>query len=162
MKTETRYLGNEGEQASQGDEAETPRRSRIGSKRRKRKPVLGLVPRIALIAMASVVVVFASCAFVAKIAQPYSMQLEQHKQMRALNTQLADLNASNDDLDRQIRYIQQPAGIETAARAQGYLKPGEISIVVDTKDMPRAARPEPTGFAGLIQKAWSHWTGKGT
>lgn len=127
------------------------------AKRKKRKVVLGILPRFGLIACAVVVTGFVLFVFAARIAQPYAMQHQQAVQIRAAKTELAESNESNADLQSQIDFLKRPEGVAVQARAQGYLRPGEVSLEINAKPPAQHLAQRP-GFAGLIQRAWSNWT----
>ena len=141
----------------EGMERDAPR-ARPGRRKRKRKFILGMGPRIAILSLAVVASMIALCAFVTKIAQPYAMQRQQAVQVRALKTQLVSEDASNESLQRQIDYLRRPDGVATAARAQGFTRPGEVSIEINAKPVASADGAQEKGFAGMIQRAWQHWT----
>lgn len=132
---------------------------RTHRKKRRRKTVVGLVPRYILTALVSGVIIFVCYKVVVQIAQPYALQHQQSAQIRSLQSQLASDLTTNQDIDRQIAFVQRPEGVETAARGQGFLKPGEVSLEIDVKAPPTQSDPAHQGFRGMIRRAISHWTG---
>src|SRR5579883_2659656 len=110
------------------DTIERPRPSR---KKRRRKRVLGMFPRLMLSAILVGFTIVVCVAMITKIIQPYQMSHDQSKQMSALSQQLADTESQSADLQKKVSYLRRPDGIEAAARAQGYLKPGEISLIIE-------------------------------
>jgi cell division protein FtsB len=135
-------------------------RSRPDRRKRRKKRVLGLFPRIMMVAFTLAFTIIVCAALGSKIVQPYQMSRDQAQRMAVLNTQLADTNAQNATLERQTAYLQRSDGIEAEARDKGYLKPGEISLVIENPPAVTAAPAPSNGFADRLRHAWDHVIGK--
>jgi len=129
-------------------------------RRRRRKRVLGLFPRLALVAFALAFTIIVCSALGSKIVQPYEMSRDQAQRMAALKAQLAQTNSQNAELEHQAAYLRRPDGIAEEARAKGYLKQGEISLVIENPPAVTAAPPPSNGFADRLRRAWDHVVGK--
>lgn len=134
-------------------------RPRPSRKKRRKKPVLGLMPRFALIVLVVGFAVVACAAIGSKIAQPYQMMHQERAQIATLKSGLDQTDAQNAAMQQQADYLSRPDGEEAAARAQGYVKPGEVSLIIET---PAASMPSPApgGFADRMHRAWNHLMGR--
>jgi cell division protein FtsB len=132
--------------------------NRIGRKSRrkatKRKPILGMLPRFVMVGVILILTLGACFAFVAKIAQPYQMILSQGAQIRDSQSQLNDLRTRNQSLSMRRDYLQKPEGIEVAARSAGYLKPGEMRLVLENAPQPVPERAQDAGILDRFKSAW--------
>lgn len=139
-----------------GQFGESPR---PGRRKRRKKPVLGLMPRFGLIVLVVGFAGVASVAIGAKIAQPYEMMHQERAQIASLKAGLDQTDSQNDSMQRQADYLSRPDGEVEAARAQGYVKPGEVSLIIE---QPAASLPPaaPDGFADRMRRAWSHLMGR--
>ena len=121
-------------------EEEAPRRT-VQAKRRprkRRKFILAPWGR-GLIALAAVIVTVGFTVQTAlRLARPYELGARQAAVLAQATEQRDDLTAQNADLVRQCAYLNRPDGIESAARTLGYLRPGEISLVI-VPPAPKAA-----------------------
>lgn len=134
-------------------------KGRTSRKKRRKKPVLGLMPRFGLIVLVVGFAAVASIAIGTKIAQPYEMMHQERAQVATLKTALDQTDAQNAAMQQQADYLTRPDGEEAAARAQGYVKPGEVSLIIE---QPSAATPAsaPDGFADRMRRAWNHLVGR--
>ncbi len=73
-----------------------------------------------------------------KAAEPYVVGYAESKEIAQVTQQIADEKAKRKDLKQQIRYLRTPAGMESEARKLGWVKEGEVAVVVDN------SRKEPT------------------
>ncbi len=89
---------------------------------------------LALVVMAVVVV-----GLVAKIARPYREIKIQLASRAATARQINMITAENRMLRRRKTYLQTPEGMAQEARKMGYVRPGEIPIVVEAD--PSAPAP---------------------
>lgn len=128
-------------------------RPRAPRRRRRRRTVLGLGPRLILAAAAMIVMVFALVEFGIKIAQPYELQRSEARQIDQMNAQVASYNLSNQELQQKIDYLQRPDGIENAARAQDWVKRGEVSLEITVAPPATPANHDDSGFSGMIRHA---------
>ena len=79
--------------------------------------------------------------------------------MTVTRRQIADLDHQNADLRRRIAYLQTDEGKTTEARKMGFVKPGEIPIVVEGQTPPDTApslAPAPTSPAAPTRHGGSH------
>lgn len=60
------------------------------------------------------------------------LRLVSHEQREKdrIVAEYSSLRKQNDDLRRQLRYLRTPQGVAHQARKQGFVKPGEISLVI--------------------------------
>jgi len=128
-------------------------------KPRKRKPILGLVPRV-LIVILMVGVTGAACAGIgAKIAQPMLLDRQYSSQVQAAREARAQTDADNRKLDGQYEYLKSPGGMELTARQQGYVKHGEVSVVIENVPAPPSDNSRSMGIVEQIKSAWAKITG---
>jgi hypothetical protein len=121
--------------------------------------VLGLMPRYGLIVLVLGFAAVACAAIGSKIAQPYEMMHQERTQISSLKAGLDQTNSQNAVMQQRADYLTRPDGEVAAARAQGYVKPGEVSLIIETPadSMPSSA---PGGFADRMRRAWSHLMGR--
>ncbi len=141
-----------------GDYASAPAPRRRS--KRKRRPVMGFAPRVALMSMIAAVGILGFCGVVSKAVQPYQMQHVQSAHIRQLKTQLGTITAENSELQTRIAALKRPDGVETAARSQDYLLPGEVSLNITAQQPPPAPTPEAPGLAGALRRALHNITGR--
>jgi hypothetical protein len=108
----------------------------------------------------------AAVALVAKAIRPYQEASVQSTQLAASNGQIQNLDAENASLRRRIAYLQTSEGEMSEARKMGYLRPGEIPIVVEGaatpwSDAPAPPSPSPAqnNFRDRAQQFWRSLTG---
>lgn len=87
----------------------------------------------------SVVVVLVAVvvnAAVCKIARPFHLLSSECREKQRIAAQLETVRAENRAIDRRTKYLQTPQGAAQAARKLGYVKPGEITLILpaDTPD----------------------------
>ena len=100
--------------------------------RRKRRPWFAKkhVTRLLLRTVVVGVALVLGFSVVNKIFRPiHLVSVEKREKARVVRDYLA-LKKQNQDLRRQLHYLQTPEGIAQEARKQGYVKPGEISLVI--------------------------------
>ncbi len=155
------------------DEFAAARRARRARNSRWKRPrrILGLWARYTLLAGVIVVTVFLAFGLVAKAVRPYREAGIQSAQLAETRSESDALAAENTVLARRIAYLKTPDGIASEARKMGFLRPGEIPIVVegmagqsgmsDSSPAPTAtpASPEPTRSGGAASRFWRHLTG---
>ncbi len=71
------------------------------------------------------------------ISKPYIYGAQQARELTQKNKQLAELDVDNERLTRQCAYLSRPDGIENEARLKGYLKPGELSLIITAPAAPK-------------------------
>ncbi len=65
-----------------------------------------------------------------KVARPLMLLNEESRESRQIAAELRSLKERNRALERQLRYLQTPRGAAQAARKLGYVKPGEVLLVL--------------------------------
>lgn len=109
-------------------QAGTKERVRPRRRRPKRSPwriVLSVIGYAVLIACAVVVVCEAS--------RPFMLYDREKEAAMALQKQLEDCRRENAALERRIKHLQTPEGQAQAARELGWVRPGEITLVIPDK-----------------------------
>lgn len=136
---------------------------RPGWKRPRR--ILSLWSRLALLVAVIVVSVFIAVGIVTKAIRPYHEARVQTGQLARSRQASAALLAENADLARHIAYLKTPQGVASEARRMGYLRPGELPIVVTGLDERATAPPAPVPAlaapetGGAARRFWRHLTG---
>lgn len=76
------------------------------------------------------------CSAACKIARPFQLVgTEKREKARVVNDYKA-LKKQNQELERQLHYLKTPEGIAQEARKQGFVKPGEVSLVIPDEKAP--------------------------
>jgi len=83
---------------------------------------------IILLAIAGAWVAF---SIVRKAVRPFRFYVAEARENRRIQTQIAELQRENAMLRRKVRYLRTPSGQETAARELGWVRKGEVSLVVE-------------------------------
>ncbi len=91
-----------------------------------RRTIWPLVKFLALVAL----VVLAAQAVIGKALRPVNLLQREYSETRRVKAELAALKEQNAELERQIKYLRTSRGTEQAARKLGYVKPGEIPLVL--------------------------------
>ncbi len=132
----------------------------VRRKARKRKPILGLVPRFAFMA-AALVGTFVICgALLGKLIEPYAFGATQSQQIGVLKSQLNTTADENTRLQQRRDSLAKPEGIEVAARSQGYLRKGEVRVVLENDPAPIADRPATENVLDRWRSAWLNFAGR--
>ncbi len=105
---------------------------RVPPRRRKIKHSLWQTTVWPLARLTAVCVVgaFILVAVTAKIVRPFNLLSRESRETQRCANQLEALKKENSDLERQIKYLQTSRGAAQAARKLGYVKPGEITLVL--------------------------------
>jgi cell division protein FtsB len=69
-----------------------------------------------------------------KVLRPIRLFDNEQRQKARIVAEYKSLRTQNDDLRRQLAYIKTSRGIAQAARKQGFVKPGEISLVIPERE----------------------------
>jgi len=114
-------------------------RTRAGTvtrRRRRRWFSRALVARWLLAGVVVTVALVIGCSVVSKILRPIRLVGDEKRKRATVVSNYLALRRQNQDLRRQLHYLQTPDGIAQEARKQGFVKPGEISLVIseDNKD----------------------------
>ena len=115
--------------------AEAPARA----KRRKRSfwrrtawPLLKLAVLVVILAALANAAVF-------RIGRPLRLLSREYRETHKLQSQVAALKRDNTSLEQRIKHLQTPQGAEVAARKLGYVKPGEVTLVVPNASTKHSA-----------------------
>ena len=155
-----------------------PRRAKPSRKSQWKKPprILGVWARVALLLCFLGVLVFLAVALVAKAVRPYREARGQSAQLAQTQAENSAVAAQNALISRHIAYLKTNDGVASEARKMGYLRPGEIPIVVEglttpgSQPMPAAApasvlfppvpaAPRRAAHGSTVQRFWRHLTG---
>ena len=140
------------------------RRKKTGWKRPRR--IYSLWARAGMAVGIIVVSVFLAISLIAKGVRPYREAGIQKSQLGATLQRSDALATENAALARRIVYLKSPQGIASEARKIGYLRPGEIPMVVEgsaerSEDRSTLSAPKqlPSRGGGPVLRFWSHLTG---
>jgi cell division protein FtsB len=86
-------------------------------------PILRVAILVALAAMLGRVVA-------AKVVRPFNLCGAEDREMRQVAAQLQSLRKENAALERQLHNLKTGQGVSAIARKLGYVKPGEVSLVI--------------------------------
>jgi len=87
-------------------------------------------------------------AIIAKGAKPYLISHGEAKEIGQVKQQIAQAEAESRALKKKIGYLQTPQGKEAEARKLGWVKEGEIAVVLgEPQDLQGAARGLPDSAA---------------
>ena len=106
---------------------------------------------------------------IAKVILPFGKVSVASHELAQTETEIADYRRSNTDLERQLAYLHTPEGQVAQARANGYLRPGEVPLVIGGVTLPPAtqtapaeplpsARPSPLEHARRWLRGFTGWT----
>lgn len=113
---------------------QTPRRVQRRIPPRRRRPRRNVFKSyvLPLLKMAAIVaaVVLLGSVVLAKIARPFQLWSREDREVQRIASELDTLKKQNADLQRRIKYLGTPQGIAQAARRLGWVKPGEITLVL--------------------------------
>lgn len=71
---------------------------------------------------------------IAKVTKPYRISYAESKEITEIKEQIAQAEAENKKLKEEIEYIKRPEGKIAEARKLGFVKDGEIAVVVEQPD----------------------------
>ena len=77
-----------------------------------------------------IALVFICTIVIGKVARPFRLLGTENIETKRLGCELSNLKKQNIELGRQINYLKTPQGTAQSARKLGYVKPGEISLVL--------------------------------
>ncbi len=100
--------------------------SRRNHTRIKWKQVLAITKGIVLVLL---VVTFVA-VFVDKLLKPIRLYTREYRATQLLASEVSNLKKENAELANQIRYLQTSKGASVAARKLGYVKKGEVTIIL--------------------------------
>ena len=140
------------------DFARAPRR-RIPRRRPPLRPWMKHSLLVLLIAMMLAISVVA----VIKIVRPYREARQQSQQLARNRAKLAAIRAQNAELRQRIAYLKTDDGQTTEARKLGFVRPGEIPIVVEDTSAPSAPAASPAAPRtphSAPHSFWGRWAGR--
>ncbi len=115
----------------------TTRRTRERVPPRRRRPRRSFWRRYfwPSVRVSVLVVLFATVAWgiTSKAARPFRLLSSESRETQQIARGLASLREENSAIERRIKYLKTTRGAAAAARKLGYVKPGEISILVPDK-----------------------------
>ena len=126
----------------------------------KHKRPLPYPVKIAAVLIGIVGLVILCAVAYTRISQPYEHQAMQKAQIGSLQAQLDGVNSANDLLERRIAALDTQEGVETAARSQRYVEPGEILLNVQASPAPNTAPALDESFGARLKRAWDGLTGR--
>ncbi|MHB1457770.1 MAG: FtsB family cell division protein [Armatimonadota bacterium] len=104
------------------------RKARLSRKRKTgRSKVLRRLTRVLIVLL----VVAATWLILAKITKPYRISYMESKEISDVKKQIVQAEAENKRLKQDIEYIKKPEGKMVEARKLGFVKEGEVAVVVE-------------------------------
>jgi cell division protein FtsB len=97
--------------------------------------------KYAVIAAAAVLL---AQAVAGRVARPIGLLNTEYREKQRVAAELESLKKENELLQRRIKYLQTPRGAAQAARRLGYVKPGEITLVLPPEP-PKASSARERG-----------------
>jgi hypothetical protein len=91
-----------------------------------------------------------------RVLGPLAMARREQEELTRLNLERATLIAEQKRLESYKRQLASEAGLEAAARREGYLREGERRLVFIPQVKPRPASPRPAPGRQPAAKASSH------
>ena len=79
-----------------------------------------------------------------KIVRPFQLCSAEGREERRIALELQALRKENVALERKIEYVKTPRGVAEAARKLGYVKPGEVMLVIPEEE-PGGQAPNQRG-----------------
>jgi cell division protein FtsB len=144
---------------------ETPRKRRRAGKRRQPKRIYSLWARLGFLVFVVGLLCAAAVGLIAKAIRPYQELSVQSKQLKVTEKQITDLDKQNANLQRRIDALQTPDGVATQARTMGFVKKGEVPIVMPGTTPNRwVEKPLPSrgGEDRSLSARWRGWWKKVT
>ncbi len=110
-----------------------PKTRRMRTKRTKAPKLLRVLLVLTLLAAGG----YCLKATVCKLARPYLISHSESQEIVALQKQIASANIENIQLKRESELMGTPQGKEAEARKLGWVKKGEVALVVQQPDQSR-------------------------
>lgn len=79
----------------------------------------------------------------AKLVKPYIIYRTENKEIAEIQKQIAAEKAENTRLKRELRDLDTRLGKEVEARKQGWVKPGEVAVILEPPDDSHNSEPTP-------------------
>jgi cell division protein FtsB len=135
--------------------------SRTARMRRKHpRRILSLWARLALLSIFIVLLITGAVGLIAKAVRPYREVGVQTRELAVTNQQIAELTIQNTELKRRADYLQTHEGEMAEARKLGYLRKGEVPIVVEGAPSPWAEPiqvAKPSAEPNLGERIGNFW-----
>ena len=132
MRKEASVLksGSSYEPASRPESPAAPRaRVRPVRRRRKRSVLRKTIIPLLVCSFVAVAVVF----LLGRISRPFVLFDRETQATQELQSKVDDYQAENARLERRIKYLMTSEGAAQAARELGWVKPGEITLVIPSE-----------------------------
>ncbi|MDR3708414.1 MAG: hypothetical protein P4L33_08935 [Capsulimonadaceae bacterium] len=126
----------------------------------KRKPILGLLPRFGLLGTGLALLLIMGGLIVGKLIDPYQKGAVQQRQIAELRTDLNATRTKNEGLQQRRDALYRPEGIEVAARSEGYLRKGEVRLVLERDPTPLPERAHSDSILDRWRGAWLGFVGR--
>ena len=106
--------------------------------KRKKKPRPGFIRRvlwpIIKYSTALVLALLVASSVGGKIIRPFQLCSRENRETKELAAEVKALQQENEDLRRKIKYLNTPRGVTQAARELGWVRPGEITLVIPEEE----------------------------
>ncbi|MHB0998789.1 MAG: FtsB family cell division protein [Armatimonadota bacterium] len=111
------------------------RSARRNAKRsRRRKPGRARLMRLLTAILIIAIVASISWMIIVKITRPYRIAYIESKDITEIKNQITEAERENKALKDDLAYISRPEGKMVEARRLGYVKEGEIAVVLEQPD----------------------------
>jgi len=131
-----------------------PRRTAGPKRRRSRRPNYRRTI-VTVLTIAGILLV--AGAVIGKVVKPWVVGHTEGREIAQINRQIAHEEALRIDLNKQIEYVRTPAGMESEARKLGWVKEGEVAVVVD--DTKKSPTPEKASEPTFLKRIGNGITG---
>lgn len=121
----------------------------VRRKTRRRRPLFARFIRVVLMLAVIASILFCAKAVIVKAARPYLISYGESKESSEIKLQMAEAYAESKVLKKEIPHLLSPEGMEAEARKLGWVKKGEVAIVVE---QPKQSQIERSGPAGPSER----------
>lgn len=97
---------------------------------RRRRPRRSVWRRVVWPLIKTTAIVVFVVFIMGKIARPFRLYDREYSETKRIALELESLRKENASLERQIKNLKTPEGAAQAARKLGWVKPGEITLVI--------------------------------
>ena len=120
------------------------RATRSRGKRRTKSPAKRIERSIRWSALIALVIVGSCVSFcvLRKTIRPFRLYFVEARENSQIERAISRLKKENRTLKAQLPYLRTQAGAETAARALGWVKPGEVSLIVEQREDGEKGKPK--------------------
>lgn len=120
------------------------------------KSPLAKLGRVAGIAVAGAALLFGCYMVGVKASKPYVISYRESKDIVSIKREISEAEAENRALKGQIGYLKTDRGKVAEARKLGFVKPGEISLVVGKSEDDQSSSDHPQEHKGLWSNVRKH------